>query len=52
MSVHLGHGTNAKPLAGHRNRRNGHGSKTVHTETGSVTVAVPRDRASRPRREL
>ena len=44
MNVHLGHGKNAKPLTGQRNRRNGHGSKTVHTETGSVTVAVPRDR--------
>ena len=44
MSVHLGHGKNTKPLAGQSNRRNGHGAKTVHTETGSVTVAVPRDR--------
>ena len=44
MNVHLGHGKNAKPLTGQRNRRNGHGFKTVHTETGSVTVAVPRDR--------
>jgi putative transposase len=44
MSVHLGHGKNVKPLAGQSNRRNGHGLKTVHTETGSVTVAVPRDR--------
>lgn len=44
MNVHLGHGKNVKPLAGQSNRRNGHSSKTVHTETGSVTVAVPRDR--------
>lgn len=42
MSHHLGHehgqarrGTNA---------RNGHSRKTVHTETGSVVVNVPRDR--------
>ncbi|MFT3925436.1 MAG: IS256 family transposase [Myxococcales bacterium] len=42
MTHHLGHERNA-PRKG-TNARNGHSRKTVHTETGSVVVSVPRDR--------
>jgi putative transposase len=42
MTHHLGHEHSA-PRKG-RNARNGHSRKTVHTETGSVVVNVPRDR--------
>jgi len=42
MTHHLGH---ERGLARHgTNARNGHSRKTVHTETGSVVVNVPRDR--------
>jgi putative transposase len=42
MTHHLGHERSA-PRKG-TNARNGHSRKTVHTETGSVVVSVPRDR--------
>ena len=42
MSHHLGH-ERGQPRKG-SNARNGHSRKTVHTETGSVVVNVPRDR--------
>jgi putative transposase len=42
MSHHLGH-ERGHPRRG-SNARNGHSRKTVHTETGSVVVNVPRDR--------
>jgi len=42
MTHHLGHERSA-PRKG-SNARNGHSRKTVHTETGSVVVEVPRDR--------
>ena len=42
MTHHLGH-ERQRPRSG-TNARNGHSRKTVHTETGSVLVHVPRDR--------
>jgi putative transposase len=42
MTHHLGH-ERGQPRRG-SNARNGHSRKTVHTETGSVVVNVPRDR--------
>ena len=42
MTHHLGH-ERQQPRRG-SNARNGHSSKTVHTENGSVLVHVPRDR--------
>lgn len=42
MTHHLGHERN-QPRRG-SNARNGHSPKTVHTETGSVVLNVPRDR--------
>ena len=42
MSHHLGH-ERGQPRRG-SNARNGHSKKTVHTESGSVAIHVPRDR--------
>lgn len=42
MTHHLGH-ERQEPRRG-TNARNGHSRKTVHTETGSVVVNIPRDR--------
>lgn len=42
MSHHLGHERNQPRQAS--NVRNGHSKKTVHTESGSVPIHVPRDR--------
>ena len=42
MSHHLGH-ERGQPRRG-TNARNGHSKKTVHTESGSVAIQVPRDR--------
>jgi transposase-like protein len=42
MTHHLGH-EHSQPRRG-SNARNGHSRKTVHTETGSVVINVPRDR--------
>jgi putative transposase len=42
MTHHLGHERN-QPRRG-TNARNGYSRKTVHTETGSVVVNIPRDR--------
>lgn len=44
MSAHLGHERHERPQDGTTNRRNGHSEKRVQTETGPVTVSVPRDR--------
>lgn len=43
MAHHLGH-ERGQPRAS-SNVRNGHSRKTVHTESGSVPIHVPRDRA-------
>lgn len=42
MTHHLGH-ESGRARAG-SNVRNGHSQKTVHTETGSVAIQIPRDR--------
>ena len=42
MSHHLGH-ERGQPRRG-TNARNGHSRKTVHTESGSVVLNIPRDR--------
>jgi len=42
MTHHLGHEKGERRRSS--NARNGHSRKTVHTETGSVVVHVPRDR--------
>jgi len=44
MDYHLGNEKNGDTLDG--NYRNGYGSKTVHTDNGSVTIDTPRDRDS------
>ncbi|EST37142.1 hypothetical protein N566_14600 [Streptomycetaceae bacterium MP113-05] len=45
MTDHLGYDKHDPAGAGSGNSRNGHGSKTVTTETGPVQIEVPRDRA-------
>ena len=46
LSSHLGYPSGARrPDGAAENARNGHGSKTVKTETGPVDIRVPRDRA-------
>lgn len=42
MTAHLGHEPHERRRSG--NVRNGHSKKTVQTESGSVEIAVPRDR--------
>lgn len=42
LDDHLGYERNARPTGS--NRRNGSSAKTVQTETGPVTIQVPRDR--------
>jgi putative transposase len=42
MAEHLGHEANQRSGSG--NSRNGHSEKTVHTDSGSVRIRVPRDR--------
>jgi len=45
MDDHLGYDKGEKQAEGQRaNSRNGHTEKTVHTESGSVEIRVPRDR--------
>jgi putative transposase len=44
MTEHLGHEPNEAQGRGSGNSRNGHTSKTVHTESGSVDIRIPRDR--------
>lgn len=44
MSHHLGYERDDPSGVGSGNSRNGHGTKTVSTTTGPVTIAVPRDR--------
>src|SRR5512141_455079 len=45
MDEHLGYDKGDKSTDGRRpNSRHGHTEKTVHTESGSVEVRVPRDR--------
>ena len=45
MSHHLGYSPGQARPDGATNHRNGKGSKTVLTDTGEVTIDVPRDRA-------
>ncbi|MBB5940273.1 transposase-like protein [Streptomyces zagrosensis] len=42
---HLGREPGGRAEGGRENYRNGHRSKTVISESGTVEVAVPRDRA-------
>jgi transposase-like protein len=44
MSEHLGYARHAREGHGSGNSRNGHGRKTVRTETEQLEIAVPRDR--------
>jgi putative transposase len=44
MSAHLGYEPNAPEGKGSGNSRNGHSTKTVHTDSGPVDIRVPRDR--------
>jgi putative transposase len=44
MASHLGYEHGARRPEGVQNARNGHGAKTVNTETGPVDIRVPRDR--------
>lgn len=44
MTDHLGYESNDPEGRGSGNSRNGHTEKTVHTETGSVAIRIPRDR--------
>src|SRR5580658_3209546 len=51
MDDHLGYDKGEKQAEGQRaNSRNGHTEKTVHTESGSVEIRVPRDCRRRRRR--
>jgi len=45
MTEHLGYEPHASEGRNTGNSRNGKGEKTVHTESGSVEIEVPRDRA-------
>lgn len=45
MTEHLGYEPHAPEGRNTGNSRNGKGEKTVHTESGSVEIEVPRDRA-------
>lgn len=45
LTAHLGYGPAEARPADQPNQRNGTTPKTVHTPDGSVTVAIPRDRA-------
>src|SRR5215470_6740179 len=45
LTDHLGYKPGEEPPPGQRNRRNGKGRKTLRTDAGPLTVAVPRDRA-------
>jgi putative transposase len=44
LTAHLGYGPHVRHGAEEGNARNGRGYKTVQTETGPLTIAVPRDR--------
>lgn len=44
LSHHLGYSQAEVPPEDTVNRRNGHSEKTVHTEAGSLTLTIPRDR--------
>lgn len=44
MNHHLGYESNDKGSKSTDNRRNGYGTKTVHTTQGDVEIKVPRDR--------
>ena len=46
MTEHLGYEPHAPEGNNTGNSRNGMGEKTIHTDTGSVEISVPRDRAS------
>ena len=44
LTAHLGYAPHVRHDAGEGNTRNGWGQKTVQTETGPLTLTVPRDR--------
>ncbi|SDN91363.1 Transposase, Mutator family [Tenuibacillus multivorans] len=44
MNYHLGYESNDKGEKESLNRRNGYGKKTLHTTSGEVKIATPRDR--------
>src|SRR5690625_5208003 len=44
LNHHLGYDSNNKDKKGSSNRRNGYGKKTLHTSSGEVEIATPRDR--------
>jgi putative transposase len=44
LTAHLGYAPHVRRGAEDGNARNGRGQKTVHTETGPLALAVPRDR--------
>ena len=44
LTAHLGYAPHVRHGAEDGNARNGRGQKTVHTETGPLAIAVPRDR--------
>ncbi len=46
MQAHLGYGRHERAEQAGSNARNGHGKKTVRTETDQFEIAVPRDRAA------
>ena len=50
MSQHLGDAPGQAKPEGTANHRNGKGSKTVLTDTGEVTIVVPRDGPARSSR--
>src|SRR4051794_15075966 len=45
LTHHLGYGPGEEPAEDQANRRNGQTEKTVRTDDGPVSIAVPRDRA-------
>lgn len=45
LTAHLGHEKGERAEGGRENYRNGHGEKTVNTDSGPVRIAAPRDRA-------
>jgi putative transposase len=44
MTDHVGYAEGERQTGGHENNRNGGYDRTVHTESGPVTVKMPRDR--------
>ncbi len=46
LTAHLGYDPHEKQAGGQENSRNGYTTKTIQTDTGPVTIEVPRDRDS------